>query len=131
MGALSLMSACGGDDDDNSGGGGSSGLTGADNGKVVAQKALPVCTSCHSKDYGGDGYYPNITNDMATGIGSWTDAEIKSAIREGKGKGGEVLCAEMPHYAASQISDSDLSDLVAFLRTQSVSRTISGECPED
>src|SRR5262249_36618743 len=39
---------------------------------------------------------PNITPDKATGIGDWTDAEIKHAMTTGIGRNGAPLAEVMP-----------------------------------
>src|SRR5262249_35799425 len=39
---------------------------------------------------------PNITQDKETGIGSWTDAQIKTALRKGDRPNGVHLAAIMP-----------------------------------
>src|SRR5476649_2327294 len=40
----------------------------------------------------------NITPDAETGIGKWTDAQIKLAIREGKRPDGTLIGPPMPFY---------------------------------
>ena len=60
---------------------------------------------------------PNITADPAAGIGTWTDGEIKQAIRQGIARDGRRLDPPMafPFYAG--LSDGDVGDIVAYLRT--------------
>jgi mono/diheme cytochrome c family protein len=60
---------------------------------------------------------PNITPDRETGIGSWSDAEIIRAIREGKGRDGRTLGPPMPYGLYRGLSDSDVKAMVAYLRT--------------
>ncbi len=62
-------------------------------------------------------YSANITSDPKTGIGSWTDQKIIEAIRLGKHPDGSQLSSVMPYPALSGMSDQDVQDLVAFLRT--------------
>jgi hypothetical protein len=38
----------------------------------------------------------NLTSDMATGLGSWTAAEIVRVLKEGKDKEGKGICPPMP-----------------------------------
>lgn len=59
----------------------------------------------------------NITSDRETGIGDWTEAEFERAVREGKGKHGENLYPAMPYNAYAKMSDQDVSDLWAYIRT--------------
>lgn len=59
----------------------------------------------------------NITQDKATGIGAWTDAQIALAIREGKRPDGSLIGPPMPFGLYRGISDDDLAAIVAYLRT--------------
>lgn len=60
---------------------------------------------------------PNITPDMETGIGSWTDGEKIRAIREGISKDGRALFPLMPYQNYRSMSDEDVYSLVAYLNT--------------
>ncbi|MBX2991048.1 MAG: c-type cytochrome [Bacteroidetes bacterium] len=62
-------------------------------------------------------YAANITPDVETGIGGWTDGEIVRAIREGISKDGRVLFPIMPVDPLSGLADDDVLALVAYLRT--------------
>jgi mono/diheme cytochrome c family protein len=59
----------------------------------------------------------NITSSKTKGLGAWTDAEIKTAVTQGKSKDGSPLKPPMgfPHYA--KMTDADLGAVVAYLRT--------------
>jgi mono/diheme cytochrome c family protein len=59
----------------------------------------------------------NITPDRETGIGAWSDAQIITAIREGKGRDGRTLGPPMPYHLYRQIADRDVRAMVAHLRT--------------
>ncbi len=59
---------------------------------------------------------PNITPDRETGIGSWTDAQIITSIREGKRPDGSIIGPPMPIEMYRDLSDSDAKALVAALR---------------
>jgi mono/diheme cytochrome c family protein len=59
---------------------------------------------------------PNLTPDMETGLGAWTDLEVKRAIREGLNRSGERLFPLMPSHYFQAMSDEDLDGIVAFLR---------------
>lgn len=98
---------------------------------VALINAIPAdsqkCFTCHQKDYSGLGFYPNISPDIETGIGSWTDEEIKTAIRDGKDNEGKTLCATMTRY---DFTDAQLSDLVIYLKHLApVKKKISVKCP--
>jgi mono/diheme cytochrome c family protein len=58
---------------------------------------------------------PNITPDLETGLGSWTDGEKIRAIREGIAKDGRVLFPMMPYSEFRSMSDGDVESLVAYL----------------
>lgn len=59
----------------------------------------------------------NITPDKETGIGSWTDAQIKTALRKGERPNGVHLAAVMPADFYEIITENDLNSIVAYLRT--------------
>src|ERR1700730_7172291 len=64
----------------------------------------------------------NITPDPETGIGKWTDAQIKTAIRQGKRppnsqNGGTLIGPPMPCGQYRGIADADIDAVVAYLRT--------------
>ena len=65
----------------------------------------------------GDVAPPNITPDKETGIGRWTDGEIKRAITQGVSRDGRKLAPPMafPYYARMSIRDLDA--VVAYLRS--------------
>ena len=58
---------------------------------------------------------PNLTPDRNTGIGSYTDAEIKRALRANVSKKGRALFPLMDFH---MMSDQDLHDIIAYLRSQ-------------
>ncbi len=60
---------------------------------------------------------PNITSDMETGIGLWTDDEIGRAIREGVARNGRSLNLRMPYIHYRNMGDEDLAAAVVYLRT--------------
>ncbi|WKZ12453.1 MAG: cytochrome C [Gammaproteobacteria bacterium] len=60
----------------------------------------------------------NITPDVETGIGGWSDGEIVRAIREGVSRNGEALFPIMPWFMYTQLADEDAAAVIAFLRAQ-------------
>lgn len=66
---------------------------------------------------GGKVYTANITQDVETGIGGWTDEQIKTAIRTGQRPSGRILVPVMPYRGFNSMADTDLEALVAYLRT--------------
>lgn len=65
----------------------------------------------------GTFYGTNITPDPDTGIGEWSDDEIIAAIRDGEARGKGVEAPVMPYPLYSGMTDEDVRDLVAYLRT--------------
>jgi len=62
-------------------------------------------------------YSTNITGDRTAGIGAWTDAEIEGALRRGVLRDGSVEAPVMPYPLYAGMSDEDVRDLIAWLRT--------------
>jgi mono/diheme cytochrome c family protein len=60
---------------------------------------------------------PNITQDKETGIGSWSDADIKKVLRTGVAPNGVQLAMVMPTDFYEIITDRDMDAIVAYLRT--------------
>ena len=60
---------------------------------------------------------PNITQDKETGIGSWTDAQIKTLLRTGKRPNGVQIAEVMPTSFYDIITERDMNAIVAYLRT--------------
>ena len=100
----------------------------ASRGRVVF--ALAGGCGCHTPQDGSVGaggtaietpfgkfFATNITPDQRTGIGSWSDAEVEQAIRGGYVRGRGAEAPVMPYYRYSGMSDEDLADLIAFLRS--------------
>lgn len=60
---------------------------------------------------------PNITPDIETGSGTWTDDQLARAIREGIGHDGRRLFPLMPYIYFRQMSDEDLASVIVYLRS--------------
>lgn len=101
-------------------------------------ETITACANCHSPkypmtaevvegmDYAGSfmihednftAYAPNITMDVETGIGGWTDEEIIVAIRDGFRPDGSLVRPPMPVPFYRAISNYDARAIVAYLRT--------------
>jgi mono/diheme cytochrome c family protein len=70
-----------------------------------------------AKEPGFTANAPNITPDRETGIGTWTDAQIITAIREGRRPNGKIIGPPMPIALYRGLSDRDAKAIVAYLRT--------------
>lgn len=67
----------------------------------------------------------NITPDKETGVGSWTDDQIKIAIKTGIDNEGKVLFPVMPYHVFNGMADADLEALIAYIRSvDSVSNSV-------
>lgn len=90
------------------------------------------CLGCHTEDKkgaieyaGGRGlktpfgtfYGPNITPHPTAGIGKWSEADFIRAMREGKRPDGANYFPAFPYPSFTAISDADLRDLWAYLRS--------------
>ena len=62
-------------------------------------------------------YTSNLTPDVRTGLGRWSDAEIVTAIREGRRPDGTLIGPPMPFHFYRGISDGDAAAIVAYLRS--------------
>jgi mono/diheme cytochrome c family protein len=60
---------------------------------------------------------PNITQDPETGLGKWSDADIKTLLRTGKRPNGVQIAEVMPTAFYGIITEGDLDSIVAYLRT--------------
>jgi mono/diheme cytochrome c family protein len=91
------------------------------------------CSACHTDVKGGGAplaggrplktpfgtfYGPNITSDKRYGIGAWSEAEFRRALRQGIGRGGEHLFPVFPYPAFTGMSDQDVADLYAYLQSR-------------
>lgn len=99
-------------------------------------EALGACDNCHTPR-GSDGYDlsarfsggaqtfrdrtytvrgSNISSDMETGVGGWSDEALRAAITEGRGRDGQLAPA-MPSDSYRALTRSDLDAMIAFLRS--------------
>ena len=60
---------------------------------------------------------PNITPDVETGAGSWSDEQFARAIREGIGHDGRRLFPVMPYMNFRSMSDEDLASVITYIRS--------------
>lgn len=65
----------------------------------------------------GESIAANITPDMKTGLGKWTDAQIKAGIQQGVRADGTKLRPPMAFDYYKNISDDDMDAIVAYLRS--------------
>ncbi len=79
--------------------------------------AVPFAGGRALKTPFGTFYGPNITSDPQAGIGRWTEADFIRAMRHGERPDGADYFPAFPYASFRRISDGDLRDLWAYLRT--------------
>ena len=92
--------------------------------------ALGDCSTCHSAAgepaYSGGRpvptpfgtvYSTNITPDPDTGIGKWSEAAFRRAMREGIDREGHHLYPAFPYNHFTKATDGDIKAVYAFLMT--------------
>ena len=90
------------------------------------------CIGCHTEEHEGADPYaggrslktpfgtffgPNITQDLNTGIGRWTEVDFVRAMRFGIRPDGATYFPAFPYPSYTKISAIDMSDMWAYLRT--------------
>jgi mono/diheme cytochrome c family protein len=65
----------------------------------------------------GTFYGPNITPHPQAGIGGWAFTDFQRALREGERPDGAHFFPAFPYASFSRISDADMRDLWAYLRS--------------
>jgi mono/diheme cytochrome c family protein len=65
----------------------------------------------------GKFFGPNITPDPGAGIGRWSEADFIAAMRFGLRPDGSHSFPVFPYVSFTKITDADLKDLYAYLRT--------------
>jgi mono/diheme cytochrome c family protein len=99
--------------------------------------ALGNCATCHTapggKPYAGGRalktpfgtvYGTNITPDVDTGIGDWSEAAFARAMREGIARDGRHLYPAFPYDHFTRLSDADIAALYAFVMTREPVRNV-------
>ncbi len=117
-----------------------------ENGKLLYN--IGGCISCHSagpnvKDAAADApaggkalvtpigilYPPNITFDVETGLGKWSDVDFVNAMQKGLSPDGEHLIPAFPYTSYAKMSVGDVLDIKAYLSTLPVVK--NAETPHD
>jgi len=66
----------------------------------------------------GTFFSPNITPDLDTGIGRWSFADFRSALRDGLRPDGAHYFPAFPYTSYTHMTDDDISALWAYLQAQ-------------
>jgi len=65
----------------------------------------------------GVSYPRNLTPELQTGIGAWSDSDIVTAIRTGKRPDGRILLPPMPWPDFATLTDDDAMAIAKYLKT--------------
>ncbi|MDB5945468.1 MAG: cytochrome c, class [Ramlibacter sp.] len=89
------------------------------------------CASCHTAADGppyaggtplktpfGTVYGTNITPEPVTGIGAWSEAAFRRALREGVSRDGHLLYPAFPYDHFTRLADDDIAALYSFVMTR-------------
>jgi mono/diheme cytochrome c family protein len=83
----------------------------------AVQGARPYAGGRAIKTPFGIFYGPNITPHPQAGIGRWTEVQFNRAMRQGERPDGAHYYPAFPYPSFTLMSDTDLRDLWAYLRT--------------
>ncbi|RBW46607.1 cytochrome c [Psychromonas sp. B3M02] len=97
-------------------------------GKILASAGY--CSTCHTppggEEYAGNYemhtefgtiYSSNITPDVKTGIGSWSEEAFMRAMRTGVSRDGHHLLPAFPYEHFNKMSDQDINAIYAYIMT--------------
>ncbi|MEA3195799.1 MAG: hypothetical protein QOD26_4132 [Betaproteobacteria bacterium] len=79
--------------------------------------AVPYAGGRALKTPFGTFFGPNITPHREAGIGEWSETDFVRAMREGRRRDGANLFPAFPYASFTRMSDGDLKDLWAYLRS--------------
>lgn len=93
--------------------------------------AIGACNTCHTAASGspyagglplptpfGTIFSTNITPDVETGIGTWSEAAFQRSMRDGVDREGRQLYPAFPYDHFTQATDDDIHAIYAFLMSQ-------------
>src|SRR5437773_5716458 len=99
--------------------------------------AIGNCGTCHTAEGGkpfaggrplsapfGTIYSTNITPELDTGIGKWTEAEFVRAMHDGVDREGHDLYPAFPYDHFTKVADEDVKAIYAFVMTRDASRAL-------
>ena len=94
---------------------------------TASEKDPPFAGGRALKTPFGTFFGPNITPHPQAGIGRWSEADFVRAMRHGRRPDGANYFPAFPYPSYTKISDSDLRDLWAYLRTLPPSSRLNQE----
>ncbi|HEY4131266.1 MAG TPA: cytochrome c [Gemmatimonadaceae bacterium] len=111
----------------------------SDTGQLVERgqyivRTVASCGGCHGANHASNGPLSggaefkdwrlgtaraaNLTPDVETGLGAWTDAEIVRAMRNGVRRDGRLVAPVMPYEWLHEMSDADALAVARYLKSQ-------------
>ncbi len=80
----------------------------------------------------GVSYARNLTPDLETGMGYWTEDQIVNAFRTGQRPDGSVMLPPMPWQNLTRLTDEDAHALAAYLQSiPAISHEVPDRVPPD
>ena len=86
------------------------------NGKAIAGQELSGGVAFNIPELGRP-VSSNVTPDPETGIGKWTEAQIVTALRDGKRPDGTLIGPPMPFEFYRRLSDADAAAIAAYVKS--------------
>lgn len=83
-----------------------------------ANKGAPLAGGRALRTPFGVFYTPNITPDLETGIGRWTEADFTRAVRDGVSPRGRHYYPAFPYTSYARLTDTDVSAIRSYLLRQ-------------
>ena len=106
-----------------------------------ALAGIGACEVCHTSESGapfaggralptpfGTVYSTNITPDVETGVGGWSEEAFRRAMRKGVDRRGRHLYPAFPYDHFTKVTDEDLHAIYAFLMTR---EPVAYEAPDN
>jgi mono/diheme cytochrome c family protein len=93
-----------------------------ENGKLLYN--IGGCVSCHGENSAGGKplktpigilYPPNLTPDIETGLGKWSNVDFVNAMQKGLGPDGSHLIPAFPYTSYAHMKVEDVLDIKAYL----------------
>lgn len=85
---------------------------------ALGKQRATFCTACHGADFTGNSIVggPNIT-PHETALGTWTEEEFTSALREGVRPDGSTISTDMPWETLRLYTDDEIHAIWTYLQT--------------
>lgn len=94
--------------------------------KEYGEYLANTCKGCHGAGFSGGPipgipaqppYPANLTADVATGLGSWQEADFVTALRTGIRPDGTLIASAMPWQTFQGLTDDELDALWLYLQS--------------